>query len=1469
MLKLSWKRLQGFQPELHRYSQSTFHDGTHRQAPGDSTPWKDASSPISRLRAWWLAPAAKGSVMGAWGIAIIMGIYCVSLQQDAKRTYLLNSVILRNLHEQTLRADVNNEKSEELARVLKGLYKEGKLRGTKGLGVEGLEGTTANEEAMRGKSALDYETELCKVRARSELLHERNQKLLNELSHERSLNAKLEKEKKIYSKSSLSTNAEVMLLGCGCKEEKRNSKRIELTMIPHEYDMNGGFNDFVGALYDCSERPPWTKRYEPRRWLSKEERIIRQVGLELSWANRPVETLWKQLRPFALPSKDYKISDKDFLDFLTVSGISPLIRQRIFSLMKEQSGGSVDAMLFCKAIDMALEDPTTSDQILLHCFRSLPLSADREEHVLLEDALLRVLSTYDGKKSKSLKKRHAKLSSREFLIRVRKQQLNGVKELFSDERKILDFPTFREVFLTDGGKLASVFIKQIIEACAKYFWEPFGRFPAIPLRWINTMTPLPFGEVPADADSLLLQDVEFSGVDPNLRKRRHHKKKKKIKESKRYFWVELIGKYSPADAVIMEAVQEIQMWARVHRYHLDPFALKKFSDFLSGVPFVHPDDRRNLMQDIFLVLKRIATKDRTIDAEKVETAIQLQIERIRGATTKAEKHSLRVVPLVDVPRVTVDELTEEIRVAVPSLSASVMHRGRQEAFRHRYLMARRRCWRSALYRKGTTKRSNVEPDNDVRLLLPSSTLEGIDSNKVISVLGLLVHRDGAYSLEDLRGVVPVVIEEHTQLNYRNFCGAGFMVVVTGTWAGGQLHASQIDLPPAEKRQATLKDAGPSTDLFGLLPSNFEAALEKEKKAVQAVGVFLANIYLDKPATLQQLAKFFSTMQQRGEEELADTTFVLIGDFCSTPMTCGDASHLDTEPQNSGQGKLHLLLETLGSCISANAPTVAQQSQFIIIPGPNDNTALNGVLPQPPLPTSFASGLAKKVKRLSLGPNPCRLRFLTQEIVVSRRDYLRCFQRSERVCWPEKYGHKRERDNEETPVDHFERVTRTVLGEAHLCPDLVEGGVLWKMDDSLSLPVLPHTLLLCDTVEPWECIYMESHVVNPGSFSASGVFLCLVSRLQCADGFLLYYHVSHYTLLEQLDQMTHFLSCIQAGVPEGISGEMKRSRSGYSDPNDVRLKKVNEFISSLKFSVPLYRVHEQRERRSCPKCGKKRLYYCYDCLSVTHPECHPAPVKLPLNVYVLFHPGELRSKSTSLAASTISPDLHIIDYPEVPATLDPESTLLLYPSAESVEIHEIDNLEQYKNVVFVESTWQKSKGIARDERVLKFKHVRIPSQTTLFWRFQNNDPSHLATVEAIYYFLRTFVAHKARSLDPAAKANTVEDEAALLTKYYHGEVDDLLLYYIHQFIAVQQRYGDEGRYTDRHFEGYILKGGAWDSFLSLPHPIRYQKPKHRVKKTTTEIYGTLQSEAKSATTRLSIHYRQSDLTLKKQTTKTPC
>lgn len=256
---------------------------------------------------------------------------------------------------------------------------------------------------------------------------------------------------------------------------------------------------------------------------------------------------------------------------------------------------------------------------------------------------------------------------------------------------------------------------------------------------------------------------------------------------------------------------------------------------------------------------------------------------------------------------------------------------------------------------------------------------------------------------------------------------------------------------------------------------------------------------------------------------------------------------------------------------------------------------------------------------------------------------------------------------------------------------------------------------------------------------------------------------------------------------------------YEDSMEERARQTIHFLSSLRFSKPLADIAKISHKDTCPKCQKRHLFYCYNCLAVCTPKVHPPPLKLPVAVHVVFHPGEHRAKSTSLPAAIVSPDVHIHTFPDIP-NLNPDKTLLLYPSNEATSIHEIADIATIENVLFIDSTWQKSKVVANDPRLKAFRPVRIQQQTSLFWRFQNNDPSHLATVEAIYFCVKEI-------LSQLKKKNGEK---------YDGEVDDLLYYYVNQYIMIQKSYvqGGRGEFTDRHFENYILKGIDWNVVIDV-------------------------------------------------------
>ena len=184
--------------EQGRFSQSTFHDGVHRQAPGDSTPWKDTSTPLLRLRAWWMAPASKGSIIAAWTSTFLVSSYCYTLQVDARGTYLMNNTLLGNLHHEVIRADASEERVQGLQGVIK--EKEAQKKDMSKSHSKSIAQCNDSKEELRS-GLNNYETELARERARGELTRERNAQLVQEMNTLRIELYQLRKQKAVLEES--------------------------------------------------------------------------------------------------------------------------------------------------------------------------------------------------------------------------------------------------------------------------------------------------------------------------------------------------------------------------------------------------------------------------------------------------------------------------------------------------------------------------------------------------------------------------------------------------------------------------------------------------------------------------------------------------------------------------------------------------------------------------------------------------------------------------------------------------------------------------------------------------------------------------------------------------------------------------------------------------------------------------------------------------------------------------------------------------------------------------------------------------------------------------------------------------------------------------------------------------------------------------------------------------------------------
>ncbi|KAJ7994821.1 hypothetical protein DPEC_G00253440 [Dallia pectoralis] len=82
----------------------------------------------------------------------------------------------------------------------------------------------------------------------------------------------------------------------------------------------------------------------------------------------------------------------------------------------------------------------------------------------------------------------------------------------------------------------------------------------------------------------------------------------------------------------------------------------------------------------------------------------------------------------------------------------------------------------------------------------------------------------------------------------------------------------------------------------------------------------------------------------------------------------------------------------------------------------------------------------------------------------------------------------------------------------------------------------------------------------------------------------------------------------------------------------------------------------------------------------------------------------------------------------------------------------------QRVVFIDSTWNQTNRIITDERLQALLRVELKTRKTCFWRHQKGSPdTYLATIEAVYYFLKDY-------------------HELCLRQEYTGQYDNLLYFY---------------------------------------------------------------------------------------------
>ncbi len=98
-------------------------------------------------------------------------------------------------------------------------------------------------------------------------------------------------------------------------------------------------------------------------------------------------------------------------------------------------------------------------------------------------------------------------------------------------------------------------------------------------------------------------------------------------------------------------------------------------------------------------------------------------------------------------------------------------------------------------------------------------------------------------------------------------------------------------------------------------------------------------------------------------------------------------------------------------------------------------------------------------------------------------------------------------------------------------------------------------------------------------------------------------------------------------------------------------------------------------------------------------------RLTCGVRSIHHPSEKLSKSSAVHAVIVSAQATMHESPNVP-DFDPAETILLFPSADAVDVAAYPRLRNVKRVVVVDSQWQRTNGIMAHPNLQKLPCVVI-------------------------------------------------------------------------------------------------------------------------------------------------------------------
>ncbi|CAD7015463.1 unnamed protein product [Ceratitis capitata] len=212
----------------------------------------------------------------------------------------------------------------------------------------------------------------------------------------------------------------------------------------------------------------------------------------------------------------------------------------------------------------------------------------------------------------------------------------------------------------------------------------------------------------------------------------------------------------------------------------------------------------------------------------------------------------------------------------------------------------------------------------------------------------------------------------------------------------------------------------------------------------------------------------------------------------------------------------------------------------------------------------------------------------------------------------------------------------------------------------------------------------------------------------------------------------------------------------------------------------HQLDEIEGRFTCVHCNRSRKFYCYNCYVPVGSVGDFLPhVEIPIDIDIIKHKKEIDGKSTSAHAAVLARDrVKVYEYPDMPDYSKMDGVILIFPSVKSLTVPQLFNqpvrlktennyglpkghnigtmlrwridevkdetvkdVEDCTNIVytyenlpvkraiFIDSTWNQSRGIYKDERLKGLPTVVLQNRYSQFWRHQRGSPRwYLATVK---------------------------------------------------------------------------------------------------------------------------------------------